>query len=152
MAIVRVDTETGEIKPRRRLRFVKAECHWGEVIAMGVFSNAECKVLLGLSAYLQFRTNAIADKGHLMSIGDMAAALNLDAGNMTRYVKALMRKNAIGRWSSGGTDKYVMNPALFESGHVDPAVRKFFQQERDKHLANGQRAVYSGRHLMTVVQ
>jgi hypothetical protein len=72
-----------------------------------------------------------------MTIADMARALDMDAGNMRRYVGALVRKNALGKWQSGPQTEYVVNPALYRVGTPDPAIVLLFDQRREKYRRDG---------------
>ncbi len=104
---------------------------------MKVLSPIEQVVLQGLSSFVQFRTNALAEHGRPLTVGEMARALEMDEGNMRKYVKSLLKKNALGKWQSGSHSEYVMNPALYHAGHVDPAITVFFNEQRDKYRQEG---------------
>ncbi len=151
MAIVRVDTKTGEIVGRTA-RFVITPQHiWREMVRMRVLTPVEQMVLQGLSSFVQFRTNAIADHGRAMTVAEMARALDMDEANLRRYIKSLVKKNALGKWTSGASDEYVMNPALYRAGHVDPAIDLFFSQERDKYRKTGRHPLLVHGRATTVV-
>ena len=137
MAIVRVDAATGAIVGRTARFVIAPQAIWRELIRVKALSPVEVMVLHGLSTFIQFRTNALAQHGAPMTIADMARALDMDAGNMRRYVGALVRKNALGKWQSGPQTEYVVNPALYRVGTPDPAIVLLFDQRREKYRRDG---------------
>jgi hypothetical protein len=137
MGVLRVDSRTGAVLGRTARFVITPQALWREVVRMKMLSPIEHMVLQGLSSFVQFRTNALADHGHPLTVAEMARTLEMDEANMRRYVRALVKKNALGKWSSGMNEEYVMNPALYRAGHVDPAIVTLFDEQRNKYRAMG---------------
>ena len=151
MAVIRVETKTGELVGRTARLVMTPQHIWREMVRMRVLTPIEQMVLQGLSSFVQFRTNAIADRGRALTVAEMARALEMDEANMRKYIKALVKKNALGKWTTGQTEEYVMNPALYRAGHVDPAIAMLFSQERDKYRRTGRPPLLVHGRATTIV-
>lgn len=149
--VVRVDLSTGEVVPRRERFAMAMEGALRVLVRERVLSPMETVVLAGLATMLEWRTNVVAVGGRPLTTEEMADRLGMDASNVRKYVRGLVRKNALGYWRSGEKRAYVMNPELYRKGRVDEAVYLLFEQERRKREREGMRAVRRCGKAMTVV-
>ncbi|MBU7314064.1 hypothetical protein [Paenibacillus oleatilyticus] len=127
-----VDDETWEIiGPAKSERFTKSMVEvWRQVNKCNLFTPSEEKTLHRLSMFLQLNTNAlVTPNGEYMTIERMADETGIDRSNIRKYVKELMRKNALGKWSSNGREIFYINPFLYQSGDVKPYLFNLFDEE-----------------------
>ena len=127
-----VESDSGEIVGMAKAeRFTKSMVEvWRYVNKNNVFTTAEEKTLHRLSMFLQLHTNAIVSpNGEYMSIERMSDETGIDRSNIRKVIKLLMRKNAIGKWSSADQEIYYMNPFLYQSGEVKPFLFNLFDEE-----------------------
>src|SRR5690242_7974797 len=113
MPKVTVDTDTGEIVTGKRSeRFTKRMTEvWRHVIKMDIFTPTEERILNILADYMQLNTNAIVTPGgEYMCVDEMARQTGIDRSNIRKWIKGLIRKNAIGKWVSGNSEGYFINP------------------------------------------
>lgn len=137
MAIKRVDTETGEITASDAHFFI---LNLGVIPAMreqNALSRTERDILLELCEHLQYRTNMIAERGRPLSGAELATVMQMDAANMSRYLKNLVRKNVLGRWEHGHTQAYFLNPTIARKGEVSPALYEMFEERAQQKDALG---------------
>jgi hypothetical protein len=127
-----VDSGTGEIVGYAKAeRFIKSMVEvWRHVNRSNLFTTAEEKILHRLSLFLQLNTNALCTPtGEYMTIERMADETGVDRTHIRKVIKELMRKNAIGRWSSNERDIYYINPFLYQSGEVPRHLFYLFDEE-----------------------
>lgn len=132
-----MDISTGEIKGQVKAeRFAKQKREvWRKAMEKNVFTAAEERVLHRLAVCLEMNTNAIISLGGgYMSIEDMADAVCLDRSNFRKTIRGLIKKNAIGRFTSGFGDSYYMNPCLYEMGEVGSFLYYQFREEYGKKI------------------
>lgn len=112
-------------------RFVKLMVEvWRHVSKKQFFTTAEEKTLHRLSLFLQMHTNAIVTpNGEYMTIERMADETEINRVHIRRVIKELMKKNALGRWSSNGRDVYYINPFLYQNGDVPKHLFYLFDEE-----------------------
>lgn len=133
---VLVDTRTGEIKQLKTERFAKKMTEvWRYVYKKNLFTAAEERVLNRLADFLQLNKNAIVTPGgEYMTIDEMAEHVGLDRSNMRKTIKSLIKKNAIGKWSSGDSESYYINPFLYKCGDIDDLLFRMFDEEAWKKM------------------
>ena len=135
-----VDDTSGEIVSTvKQDRFVKMMVEvWRHVNKAGLFTTAEEKTLHRLSMFLQMNTNAlVTPNGEYMSIERMADETEINRVHIRRVIKELMRKNAIGRWSSNDRDVYYISPFLFQNGDVPQHLFYLFHEEYQERCKEG---------------
>ncbi len=128
---------------------------WRHVVRKGVFTPTEERVLGVLSDYLQMNTNAIVTPGgDYMNVDEMARQTGIDRSNMRKWIKALIRKNAIGKWVSGQKEAYFMNPYLYQCGDVKPFVFYLFDEEAAERIQKESNVVQfrAGRKRTSLLQ
>lgn len=139
MAIVRVDTTTGELNPAEEHFYIM---NLGVIPAMrdqNVLSRTERDVLLELCEHLEYRTNMIAVRGRPMTATELAKIMDMDTANMSRYMKNLLRKNVLGRWEHGHTMAYFLNPTIARKGDVPETFYTLFEEKAQKKSLPGSR-------------
>ncbi|WP_156157854.1 hypothetical protein [Gordoniibacillus kamchatkensis] len=95
-----------------------------------LFTAAEERVLNRLAEYLQMNTNAIVNpNGSIMTVEDMARNIRMDRSDIRKYLRQLVRKNALGVWKSGYDETYFMNPFLYVKGKIEPWLYERFEEE-----------------------
>lgn len=109
------------------------------------FTNAEEALINRLSNYLSYE-NAIAYRGERLSPMQMADVLGMDRGQLSRTLKTLIRKNAIGVWRSGDKLTYYMNPELYQKGGSHPDLRQKFAHEVTTARKDGNARVFDVRY------
>lgn len=125
-----VDDETGETFDAKGERFIKSMVGvWRELNKANYFKPAEEKTLHRLSMFLQMNTNAIVKNSEYLTIERMADETGMDRSNLRKVIKGLMRKNAIGKWSSGEREVYYINPILYRNGDVPRYLFYLFDDE-----------------------
>lgn len=126
-----VNSRDEVVAPQKVERFSKRmEEVWRHVTRKNFFTLAEERVLNALANYLQMNTNAIVTPGgDYMTIDEMARQTGIDRSNLRKWVKSLIRKNAIGKWVSGQKEAYFINPHLYQKGEVKPFVFYLFDEE-----------------------
>lgn len=134
-----IDYETGEItgepdKPKFKGKteaFTKKKTEvWRHVYKANLFTAAEERVLHRLADYLQLNTNALVNPNKSpMTVQDMADRIQMNRSDLTRYLRQLVRKNALGIWKSGYDQTYYMNPYLYERGTISPWLFARFNEE-----------------------
>jgi len=131
-----VDSRGEPVTQQKAERFSKRMKEvWRHVVRKGVFTPTEERVLGALADYLQLNTNAIVTPGgDYMTIDEMARQTGMDRSNLRKWVKSLMRKNAIGKWVSGHKEAYFINPYLYQCGEVQRFVFYLFDQEAADRL------------------
>ncbi len=135
MSKVLVDIDKGQIVDYRKSeRFTKKMREvWRYVYKQELFTAAEERILNRLADFLQLGTNAIVSTGgEYLSIEGMAKQVGMDASNMRKTMKGLVKKNAVGIWKSGDVMTYYVNPFLFQCGDVDEFYFQLFDQEYHK--------------------
>lgn len=127
-----VNNDTGEIiGVAKSDRFIKSMVEvWRHVNRSNLFSTAEEKAMHRLSMFLQLNTNAlVTPTGDYMSIERMADETGVDRSHIRKVIKELMRKNAMGKWSSNEREVYYINPFLYQSGEVPQHLFYLFDEE-----------------------
>jgi hypothetical protein len=127
-----IDDETSEIVGyAKQDRFTKSMVEvWRHVNKANLFSTAEERCLFRLSLFLQMNTNAlVTPNGEYMTIERMADEAGIHRSNIRGYVKELMRKNAMGKWSSHEREIYYLNPFLYQNGDVPQHLFYLFDEE-----------------------
>ena len=152
MAVIRVDTETGQLNPPEEHFYIM---NLGVIPAMrehNALSRAERDVLLELCEHLEYRTNMIAVRGRPMTVAELAQIMHMDAANTSRYMKNLVRKNVIGRWEHGRTQAYFLNPAIARKGEVPETFYDLFEEQaREKTVPGARRLRVQHRTTSIVV-
>jgi len=137
VAVRKLYERNGEIiTPIKAERFTKRMTEvWRHVVRKEVFTPTEERILSVLADYLQLNTNAIVTPGgEYMNIDEMARQTGMDRSNMRKWVKSLIRKNAIGKWVSGETEAYFINPYLYQCGDVKPFLFLLFDREAAERM------------------
>jgi len=148
MAVIRVETETGEINPPEEHFYIM---NLGVIPAMrdqNALSRTERDVLLELCEHLEYRTNMIAVRGRPMTVAELAQIMHMDAANTSRYMKNLVRKNVVGRWEHGQVQAYFLNPTIARKGDVPETFYDLFDEKAHEKTVPGSKRVLV-RHRST---
>lgn len=152
-----VNYDTGEVVAvAKSERFAKIMQEvWRYVVKINYFTPAEERLLNRLSLYLQLNTNAIVNPDNsVMTVEDMARAVNVDRSDIRKYLKQLVQKNALGIFKNGFAETYYINPHLYQKGEIGQLLFAQFNQEYEskvEYIANAKR-LRAGKHNTNLIQ
>lgn len=114
------------------------------------FTDKELVCLQKLSLHLSY-DNAVSDRSGPLNVSSMALAVDMDKGNFSRLLKALMHKNAIGLFASGQRVTYYMNPELYCKGEPKPWLIDQFKHESVLRADEGESLFFVRGNRTTLV-
>lgn len=140
---------TRPFKVRKPVSSMHHERVWEAMAYQHVFSNHETAVLTHAASFLQWNTNILVDReGQYLTVARFAELTDVDAHNLRKVMRALQRKNVLGYWNT----YWVINPALYSKGRVDPRVRAWFESRVEAALISGGHRTYSEGHRLSIVR
>jgi len=151
MAIVRVDTDSGEVLGRSEEFFISPKVTWCALEGCQVLTLAEERVLNTCLAYVQYGTNAIWDRGPL-TISDIGQRCNMAQPNASRCVHGLIRKNCLLFEKTAYASAYYVNPAIARCGTKEQltSLADRFNQQRQRYVASGDESVKWNRRTIPI--
>ena len=151
MAVVRVDTETGEKVERSEEFFISPKVTWRALEGCQVLTLAEERVLNTCLAYVQYGTNAVWEHGPL-TIQDIGDRCHMDRANTSRCINALIHKNCLLFEKAAHASAYYVNPALARCGTKEQlaSLADRFNQQRQRYVASGDESVRWNRRTIPI--